>query len=65
MEVSRQYKHWCSYGVHAELSREPRAEAPIMSAMHAGVMTTSTEMMYAQLVTLTQAPIRDAAREAT
>ena len=24
-----------------------------MSAMHAGVMTTSTEMMYAQLVTLT------------
>ena len=26
-----------------------------MSAMHAGVMTTSTEMMYAQLVTLTSA----------
>ena len=25
-----------------------------MSAMHAGVMTTSTEMMYAQHVTLTQ-----------
>ena len=24
-----------------------------MSAMHAGVMTTSTEIMYAQLVTLT------------
>ena len=42
-----------SYGVHAELSREPRAEAPIMSAMHAGVMTTSTETMYAQRVTLT------------
>ena len=39
--------------MHAELSREPRAEAPIMSAMHAGVMTTSTEMMYAQDVTLT------------
>ena len=28
-----------------------------MSAMHAGVMTTSTEMMYAQLVTLTK-PLR-------
>ena len=39
--------------MHADLSREPRAEAPIMSAMHAGVMTTSTEMMYAQHVTLT------------
>ena len=39
--------------MHAELSREPREEAPIMSAMHAGVMTTSTEIMYAQLVTLT------------
>ena len=39
--------------MHAELSREPRAEAPIMSAMHVGVMTTSTEMMYAQHVTLT------------
>ena len=27
-----------------------------MSAMHAGIMTTSTEMMYAQLVTLTCIP---------
>ena len=31
-----------------------------MSAMHAGVMTTSTEMMYAQHVTLTWCPIREA-----
>ena len=30
-----------------------------MSAMHAGVMTTSTEMMYAQLVTLIWCPIRE------
>ena len=29
-----------------------------MSAMHAGVMTTSTEMMYAQHVTLTKPPNR-------
>ena len=28
-----------------------------MSAMHAGVMTTSTEIMYAQLVTLTNRPV--------
>ena len=31
-----------------------------MSAMHAGVMITSTEMMYAQHVTLTWCPIREA-----
>ena len=31
-----------------------------MSAMHAGVMTTSTEMMYAEHVTLTWCPIREA-----